>query len=129
MFVHDSSWPLSKLHGSHGGKRRGKYSAFAGRGMMFTSVLFTSILPEILILILGILLLIVEPFWKEEHRRNAGWLTAGGLLLSMLISLLFGQPGEPTSTLGGMIRFDWLGFFFKMLFMFAAAATALLMMD
>jgi NADH-quinone oxidoreductase subunit N len=28
-----------------------------------------------------------------------------------------------------MIRFDWLGFFFKMLFMFAAAATALLLMD
>ena len=60
---------------------------------MFTSVLFTSILPEILILILGMLLLIVEPFWKEERRRNAGWLTAGGLLLSMLISLLF-APGR-----------------------------------
>ena len=28
-----------------------------------------------------------------------------------------------------MIRFDWLGFFFKMLFMFAAAVTALLLMD
>jgi NADH-quinone oxidoreductase subunit N len=28
-----------------------------------------------------------------------------------------------------MIRFDWLGFFFKMLFIFAGAATALLMMD
>jgi NADH-quinone oxidoreductase subunit N len=96
---------------------------------MFTAVMFASILPEILILILGMLLLIVEPFWKENHRRNAGWLTAGGLLLSMLISLFFGQPGEPTATLGGMIRFDWLGFFFKMLFMFSAAATALLMMD
>lgn len=96
---------------------------------MFTSVMFASILPEILILILGMLLLIVEPFWKEEHRRNAGWLTAGGLLLSMFISLLFGQPGEPTARLGGMIRFDWLGFFFKLLFMFSGAATALLMMD
>ena len=96
---------------------------------MFTPVLFASILPEILILILGMLLLIVEPFWKQEQRRNAGWLTAGGLLISMFISLFYGQPGEPTATLGGMIRFDWLGFFFKMLFMFAAAATALLMMD
>ena len=96
---------------------------------MFTSVLFASILPEILILIIGMLLLIVEPFWKEEQRRNVGWLTAGGLFISMIISLLFGQPGEPTATLGGMIRFDWLGFFFKMLFMFAGAATALLMMD
>jgi NADH-quinone oxidoreductase subunit N len=28
-----------------------------------------------------------------------------------------------------MVRFDWLGFFFKMLFMFAAAATALLIME
>ena len=30
---------------------------------------------------------------------------------------------------GGMIRFDWLGFFFKILFMFAGAVTALLLMD
>src|SRR5215211_7172647 len=96
---------------------------------MYTSTTFASILPEILILLLGILLLIVEPFWKEEQRRNAGWLTAGGLLATMVISFLFGQPGQPTSTLGGMVRFDWLGFFFKQLFMFAGAATALLLMD
>ena len=96
---------------------------------MFTSTTFASILPEILILLLGMLLLILEPFWKEEQRRNAGWLTAGGLLVSMVISLLFGMPGEPTTTLGGMVRFDWLGFFFKQLFMFAGAATALLLMD
>jgi NADH-quinone oxidoreductase subunit N len=91
--------------------------------------MFASILPEILILVLGILILIIEPFWKEEKRRNVGWLTAGGLLAAMIVSLLFGQPGEPTTTLGGMVRFDWLGFFFKMLFMFAGAATALLFMD
>jgi len=96
---------------------------------MFTSTLFASILPETLILILAILILVIEPFWKEEQRRNIGWLTAGGLLVAMVISLLFGQPGEPTATLGGMIRFDWLGFFFKMLFMFAGATTALLLMD
>jgi NADH-quinone oxidoreductase subunit N len=97
--------------------------------MMFTSTMFASILPEILILTLGMLVLIVEPFWKEEKRRNVGWLTAGGLLAAMVISFLFGQPGDPITTLGGMVRFDWLGFFFKMLFMFAGAATALLLMD
>lgn len=96
---------------------------------MFNSTDFASILPEILILIVGMLVLIVEPFWKDEKRRNTGWLTAGGLLAAMLVSLLFGQPGAPTSALGGMVRFDWLGFFFKMLFMFAGAATALLLMD
>lgn len=96
---------------------------------MFTSTTFLSILPEVLILVLAVLIFIVEPFWKAEQRRNAGWLTAGGLLAAMVISLLFGQPGEPTTTFGGMIRFDWLGFFFKLLFMFAGAATALLFMD
>ena len=44
---------------------------------MFTSTMFASILPEILILITGILVLVVEPFWKEEKRRNVGWLVAG----------------------------------------------------
>ncbi|MHB8778557.1 MAG: NADH-quinone oxidoreductase subunit N [Anaerolineales bacterium] len=96
---------------------------------MFSPLIFASILPEILILAIGILILVFEPFWKEDQRRNAGWLTAGGLFLAILISLLFGQPGEPTAVLGGMIRFDWLGFFFKILFMFAAAVTALLLMD
>ena len=96
---------------------------------MFTTVTFASILPEILILTIGLLVLIFEPFWKDEQKRNAGWLTAGGLLIAMIVSLLFGRPGEPVAVLGGMIRFDWMGFFLKMLFMFAAAATALLMMD
>jgi NADH-quinone oxidoreductase subunit N len=96
---------------------------------MFTPLMFASILPEILILVLAMILLIVEPFWKEDQRRGAGWLTASGLFIAMIVSLLFGQPGEPTAVFGGMIRFDWLGFFFKMLFMFAAAATALLLMD
>lgn len=96
---------------------------------MFTTVTFASILPEILILTIGLLVLIVEPFWKDEQKRNAGWLTAGGLFIAMIVSLLFGRPNEPVAVLGGMLRFDWLGFFLKMLFMFAAAVTALLLMD
>ncbi len=96
---------------------------------MFASTDFISILPEILILTIAMILLVVEPFWKENNRRNVGWLVAGGLFAAIIVSLLIGRPGEPTSALGGMIRFDWLGFFFKLLFMFAGAATALLLMD
>jgi NADH-quinone oxidoreductase subunit N len=96
---------------------------------MFTSASFLSILPETLILVLAVILLIVEPFWKVERRRNSGWLTAGGLLAILVISLLVGRPGEPVSTFGSTIRFDWLGFFFKMLFIFGAGITALLLMD
>lgn len=96
---------------------------------MYTPVMFIAILPEILLLILGMILLIVEPFMKEERRRNVGWVTAGGLLIIILVSLLFGRPTEPQTVFGGMLRFDWFGFFFKMLFLFSAAATALLLMD
>jgi NADH-quinone oxidoreductase subunit N len=87
------------------------------------------ILPEIFILAIAIIILIVEPFWKSEDRRGLGWLTAGGLLLTVVVSLLFGRPAEPTSVLGGMLRFDGLGFFFKMIFLIGAAITALFLMD
>jgi NADH-quinone oxidoreductase subunit N len=97
--------------------------------MMFTAIDFKSILPEVLILALGLLVITVEPFWKEQRRRNLGWLTAGGLAIVMIVSLIYGRPGDPASTFGTTIRFDWLGFFFKMLFLLGAAITALLLMD
>jgi NADH-quinone oxidoreductase subunit N len=96
---------------------------------MYTSTMLLSILPEILILVLGVLILVLEPFWKEERRRSLGWLTAGGLFIAVVISLWIGRPGDPVTTFGGTLRFDWLGFFFKMLFMFASAVTALMLMD
>ena len=94
-----------------------------------SSTAFLSILPESLVLILAVILLGVEPFWKEQRRRNLGWVTAGGLLLTIVISIAIGRPGEPVATFGNMIRFDWLGFFFKMLFLFGAGITALFLMD
>ena len=96
---------------------------------MFSSTAILSILPESLVLILAVVLLIVEPFWKEERRRNLGWITAGGLLLTLIVSLAIARPANPVATFGNMIRFDWLGFFFKMLFIFGAAITALFLMD
>lgn len=89
-----------------------------------------AILPELLLLILGMLILIVDPFWKEENRRiNLGWLTAGGLAVVAVISLLIARPGDAQLAFGGMVRYDWLGFSFKMFFIFGAATTALFMMD
>jgi hypothetical protein len=40
--------------------------------MSYTPTMFLSILPEILILVLGVLLLVLEPFWKDDQHRNAG---------------------------------------------------------
>ena len=90
-----------------------------------------AILPEILLLSLGVLVLVLDPFWKEENRRlNLGWLTAGGLFAILALSLAVARPGaEPALVFGGMLRYDLLGFAFKMLFIFGAAITALFMMD
>ncbi len=96
---------------------------------MYTPTMLLAILPELLLLVLAAALLVVEPFWKEQFRRNAGWLTAGGLLAILLVSLIFGRPSEPQAVFGGMLRFDWYGFFLKMLLIFSAAITSLLMMD
>ncbi len=94
------------------------------------SLNFLAILPEIMILTVGILVLILDPFWKDENRRvYLGWLTAGGLTATLIVALLIGRPAEAALAFGGMIRFDMLGFVFKMLFIFGAAITALFMMD
>jgi NADH-quinone oxidoreductase subunit N len=92
---------------------------------------YLAILPEILIVLLGVLILVLDPVWKDESRRqNLGWLTAGGLALVLAASLLFARPGnDSVLALGGMIRFDWLSFAFKMAFIFGAAITALFMLD
>lgn len=96
---------------------------------VFNPSMIMAILPEILLLALAILVLIIDPFLKEANRRNLGWLTFLGLLVTLVVSLAIARPGEPVMVLGGMLRYDWLGFFFKMLFLFSAAVTALFMMD
>jgi NADH-quinone oxidoreductase subunit N len=89
------------------------------------------ILPELLLLALGVLILIVDPFLKKDETRRPflGWFTAAGLLVTLILSLLLARPTSATLVYGGMIRFDWLGVLFKMFFLFAAAVTALFFMD
>jgi len=94
------------------------------------SIDLLAILPELLILVIGMLVLVLDPFWRDENRRtNLGWLVAGGLTATLVVSLLLGRPSAPVLAFGGMVRFDWLAFVFKMLFIFGAAITALFMMD
>jgi NADH-quinone oxidoreductase subunit N len=89
------------------------------------------LLPEILLLTLGILILIIDPFLRKDASRRPflGWFTTGGLLFIIILSLLFARPADPIFVFGGMLRFDWLGFVFKMFFIFASGVTALFFMD
>lgn len=92
--------------------------------------MLVAILPEIMLLILGTLVLVIDLVLPEDRRKNLGWITAGGLGLIVIISLAVARPGaEPILLWGGMIRHDWLGFVFKLLFLFSAAITCLFVMD
>ena len=96
----------------------------------FNSLMVQAILPEILLLVLGGVVLALDLILARENDRSLGWVTALGLLLVIIVSLVIGVPAaESQSVWGGMVRFDWLGFVFKILFLFAAAITALLATD
>ena len=96
---------------------------------MFDTSMMMAILPELLLLVLALLVLVMELVWKDEDARNLGWLTFGGLLLILGVSAFTAQPAAATSVFGGMLRYDLLGFVFKLLFIFGAAMTTLFMMD
>ena len=91
---------------------------------------FLAILPEVLTLVLAGIVLAMDAVWSDERRRSLGWLTAGGLALVMVLSMLYALPGSaPALAVGGMVRHDWMAFIFKMIFLFGAAVTALFGMD
>lgn len=93
-------------------------------------VMFMAILPEILLVVLGGLVLIVDLLLPSIRRRALGWLTAGGLVVILAVTLAIARPGTESIELwGGMIRSDWLAFVFKILFLFGAAITVLFSME
>ncbi|HZD55328.1 MAG TPA: NADH-quinone oxidoreductase subunit N [Anaerolineales bacterium] len=94
------------------------------------TTMILAILPEILLLVLAALLMVLDLLWDEEGRRFLGWVSAGGLVVILVVSLAVARPGEESSGVwGGMLRDDWLGFVFKMLFIFGAAITSLFAME
>ena len=89
-----------------------------------------AILPEMLLLVLAVLVLVLDLVWSQDRKRGLGWLTAGGLAFTFVVSLLFARPqGGSALVWGEMLRYDWFGFGFTLLFIFGAAITALLAMD
>ena len=100
---------------------------------MFGSItleMILAILPEILMVILALLVMVLDLVYREERGRSLGWWTAGGLAVIFIVSLLVARPSEDSVELwGGMVRHDWLGFTFTMLFIFGAAITSLFAME
>ena len=94
------------------------------------SAMIRAILPEILLVVLAVVVLVYDLVVDAGHRRSLGWLTAGGLAVIFFVSLALARPGaEPQQVWGGMLRHDWLGFVFTLLFLFGAAVTSLFAME
>jgi NADH-quinone oxidoreductase subunit N len=79
------------------------------------------LLPELLLLALALLVLALDLILPERLRAGLGWLTAAGAAAALAASLL-GAGGASAAT----VRNDALAFYFRALFLFAAALTALI---
>jgi NADH-quinone oxidoreductase subunit N len=89
-----------------------------------------AVLPEIGLAVLALIVLVFDLVWRGKEKRGLGWLTAGGLVVVFLITLIFSRPGaESVQVWGGMLRHDWLSYSFTLLFIFGAAATSLFAME
>src|SRR5512146_491409 len=89
-----------------------------------------AILPEIGLVLLGALVLVLDLVWRGSTRRALGWVTAGGLLVIVVLAALLSRPGsQPELIFGGMLRLDGTAFLFRIIFLVGAALTALFMVD
>ena len=96
----------------------------------FTPAMVLAILPEIGLILLGGLVLVLDLVWRGSIRRSLGWVTAGGLLVIIILAVLFARPGsQPELIFGGMLRLDGTAFVFRLVFLVGAALTALFMVD
>ena len=95
----------------------------------FSSSMVPALLPELLLLGLAALVLVVDLLGRPRRRPALGWLTAAGLAVILAVTLYAGRPAEDTLVFGGMLRHDAASFAFAILFLFAAAVTALLSVD
>ena len=96
---------------------------------MLTADNFLAILPEILLLVLAGAIIALDAVWTDEKRRSLGWLTAGGLMGVVALSVIFALPSDSHLAFGDMVRNNLLTFVFKMLFIVGSAVTALFAMD
>ncbi|TAK12966.1 MAG: NADH-quinone oxidoreductase subunit N [Anaerolineae bacterium] len=89
---------------------------------------YLAILPEISLAVLAALLILIDLRLKPERKHILPGLTAGGLLLVLVATLLFARPaaGAGESIWGGMLRHDLAAYIFRIIFLFGAAATAIL---
>jgi NADH-quinone oxidoreductase subunit N len=87
------------------------------------------ILPQILLVVLGGVVLILELVLSRDQYRNIGWVTAIGMGFILLLSILVIPDEDSGFSWGGMIRNDWISYLFTVMVIFGAGISALFSMD
>jgi len=92
---------------------------------LFSAEMMLALLPELGMSILALLLLVLSLFKKEKLDKSLGWITAVGFGLIIILVALFSRPAEnPQMLFGGMIRFDRVGFIFRLMILAGGMVTA-----
>jgi len=97
--------------------------------MAISSIMVLAILPVILLFLLGALILTLSLIIHKEDNTYLGWVTAVGAGLIIFLSLPAHPEGHGQIVWGGMLRYDWLGYVFSLLFIFGVGITALFAMN
>lgn len=90
---------------------------------------FLRILPEVILTVTGVVVMLAEPVLpKSSSRKPLGWLTAAGVLASLIASLeqLNMQPGTAYS---GLIKIDAFSVFFHVVICAIVLVSLLISLD
>jgi NADH-quinone oxidoreductase subunit N len=91
--------------------------------------MFQAILPELSILILALVVLTVDLLSRKEHHRRTGWVSLGGILVTLVITLLFvPYPQSSQLIFGNMMRIDTVTWLLRLVLMSGAGLTILFSM-
>lgn len=98
--------------------------------VVYQPSMWLAVLPEISLVLLAALVLVLDLVWRGPVRRRMGWVVAAGLVVVAALALIFSRPSsDPVLIFGGMLRLDGMAFVFRLIFLTAAALTALFMVD
>src|SRR3989304_26647 len=93
----------------------------------FNTSTLLAILPEFLLVVLAGLVMLLDLLWPESRKRALGLTAAAGFGVIAIAALAFSLPqGGNALILGGVIRDDFVSFFFRMLFLLSGLLLSLL---
>jgi NADH-quinone oxidoreductase subunit N len=86
---------------------------------------------EWLVLVLGLLLLLIDLWLPQPHKRKLGYVGVAGLIVILIYSVLAFKvaPGEVQYAFGKMYALDPLALFFKRFFLLAAVIVLLMSVE